>query len=373
MSIRKSLIIALVFVALFGGQAVLAQGSAEHVWDEKSGTWVQLAEPAEGTAAGELSIVRSHVENGNRKKAVKAAEKLIERYPDNSAACEEAMMLAGQAEFAQGRYYQAFEWYERQISRFDNGRYFERALEREFDIADAFLSGKKRVAMGFMKLPATDEGLEILLRIAEHAPGSKLAEKAMFQIAEYYYYENPDYPAAADAYDQFVELFPKSSKAPEATLQAARAMYASFEGISFDDTPLIEAEHRFTVFQKQSPKAAKKANVPLILAEITEARAQKLYETANFYSRTHRPSSARFYYKKVIETFPDTEWATAAEGALGIAQANPVFTKKPTAEKKEQPESEHPLITPPPPAKLTDIIDQQEKLQNQTKQEGESK
>ena len=79
-------------------------------------------------------------------------------------------------------------------------------------------------------------------------------------------------------------------------LQAATALYNSYRGSEYDDTPLVEAQQRFKAFQERYPAPAAKANVSFTLKQITLGLAAKMLETAKFYERTpplHCRSSAR--------------------------------------------------------------------------------
>jgi len=288
---------------------------AKDSYERKDGKWVKVATPAEGSAAGELALVRHYLDGGRYKKAVKAAKKFTKRYPDDDG-YEEVCLLAGQAEIKRGRYYQAYDWFEKQLDQFPAGRYSGRALQREYEIAEAFLAGAKRIVLGFMKLSATDEGLDILGRIAEHAPGTEIAARSLLRIADYHYGKGR-WMDAVEAYDTFLTLFGKSDKAPYAMLQSARANYSAFDGVAFEDTPLLEAEQRFKTFAEAYPAAAAKAGVDRTLEQIADMRAQKLYATAEFYERIKRPPAAAFYYKQVAEQFPRTQWAENARRALG--------------------------------------------------------
>lgn len=298
-------------VGLLAGRAA---GQDNYEW--KDGKWVASAKPELGTAEGEVALVREYLEGGQAKKAVKLAKKFRKRYPD-SKAYEELCLLAGKAEIARGRYFQGFEWFEKQLDVFPAGRFSMHALEAEYNVAEAFLTGTKRIALGFIKLGATDEGLEILSRIADHAPGTDIAARSLMRIADYHYNKG-DWFEAAGAYDAFVSVFPKSRQTPYAALQAARATYASFSGIKFDETPLLDARQRFVQFAETYPAHARKANVAAMVAQIDQAQANKLFETGQFYERTKRPGAAVYYYKLLIQQYPGSSWTAGARTALQI-------------------------------------------------------
>jgi outer membrane assembly lipoprotein YfiO len=312
---KQTLVLAVVVCGWLGA-ATAAPPAGQEEFEFKDGKWVPATEPVEGTEQGHLALVRKLIERGEGRSALRATKRFFKIYPD-SPRREEALLLAGRAEIVRGRYWQAFEWLEEQLAEYPAGRYYEWALSREFEVAEAFLAGKKRIHFGIFRLRAEGDGLDILLRIAEHAPGTTIAQKAMLRIADHQY-EKARFAEAAAAYDEFLEMFPKSAQAQYAALQAARSTHAQFQGVAFDDTPLLEATQRYLNFQQAYPGPAREADVEAILAEITAARANKLFETGAFYERTDRPDSATFYYKLVMRDFPQTEWADRAGAALSM-------------------------------------------------------
>jgi len=285
----------------------LRAAQQQYEWTGES--WVPLARPAEGTADGELALVRQYVHDGKTSKAVKAAKKFVKRYPGHPAG-EEVMMLAGQAEFDRGRYYQAYEWFEKQLANYPAGPLFDRSLKKEYEIAEAFLAGKKRI-IGPLRLGARSEGLEILHRITEHAPGSDLARSALLRIGDYHF-ERREWNRAAEAYDEFLKLYGKSGQAAYAALRAARAALFMYKGAAFDDTPLLDAEQRFRNFLERFPDAARQEKVPQLLHNITELKAERLYAAGQFYERIGREQAARAAYERILQDYAGTSWASTA-------------------------------------------------------------
>ena len=179
------------------------------------------------------------------------------------------------------------------------------------------LSGKKRIVWGFIRLPAKDEGLEILSRVAEHAPKSAIAAKSMMRIADYHYGAQ-QYPEAVAAYDDYLAMFKKSPEVAHAMLQAARATHAQFKGIAYDATPLIEAEQRFKVYSERFPEAAESENISKILGQIADTLAEKLYACGEYYVRVRKPSAAAFYFKQVVDKYEFTLWGRRARDSLAV-------------------------------------------------------
>jgi outer membrane protein assembly factor BamD (BamD/ComL family) len=324
--------------------ACAAAPAGDYVW--KDGKWELAAPPAEGTPQGELNLIRQWVDQKQYKQAVQAAERFLKRYSDDPAR-EEAKLLAGQAQLEAGMYWQAYEWFEQELDEFPGGPFLERALMREMEVADAFLAGKKRILWGgLIRLPAEDEGLKILNRVADHAPGTEIAEKALLRIGQYKY-TNGKWSEAAEAYDHYLALFPKSERSPHAMLQAARAMYAAFRGAPFDETPIIDAEQRLKAFKERYPGAAEKENVGDMLSTIVVARAEKTFRTAEFYDRIGRHKAAQFYYRLVVENYGELSWGEQARTrimGLELADVPPEATSQPAGAPATQP------VGPPAPA-----------------------
>jgi len=338
---------AIAALALLGA---LFAGAAGPAWaDEyilKDGKWVAAPKPGKGTVGGELALIRQQIEAKSYKAATAAADQFCKDRSD-SPSCEEAMLLGAQAQLDAGMYYQAFERLEAMLARFPNGLFLERALTREVEVANAFLAGKKRVVGRIFKLPARGEGLTILRKVSEHAPGTDIAERAMLRIGEYYF-ERKEYSDSADAYDEFLTLNPKSARVPHAMAKAAEATFQSFKGVAYDETPLVEAEARYKALLSQYPDEARKVRAVEVLREIVTIRGERAYETAKFYERTGRRQSAMFYYRQVVEEFPSTVWAI--EARTKVAPAPRRRSPKPAATdaKPAGPVAKAPANTSPP-------------------------
>jgi outer membrane assembly lipoprotein YfiO len=337
-----------VWAALAVWPAAVPAYGQEAEW--KDGNWVTLPVPAKGTPAGEAALIRQEVDKGSNRAAVNDAEKFIKAYPLDPYA-EEVLMLAGRAEMARGRYYQAYELFEKQILDFPSGRYFERSLQYESDCAEAFLSGKKRIIWNIFYVPAQDDGLEILKKIVEHAPGSLLAERSLLRTADYHYQQR-EYPEAIKSYDKYLEVFGHNEKASYAMLQAARASLAWYRGPEFDDRPLLEARQRYVMFAERFPLQADRADVPRILEQIRLSLARKAWTTAAFYERIGRRDAAKYCYRLVLAQYPQTEWATQSAAALlrlgeptALPTTGPSATSMPATYPTDLPE------LPPAPAK----------------------
>jgi len=289
----------------------LAQ-QTELIW--KDGKWVKMPKPAKGTPEGEAAIIRQHLDRGQYGRAVRAVKRMIKRYPDHPLT-EQAYGLAGDAELRRGRYWQAYRWYERQISRFPEGQFVDRALEREIEVARAFLSGKKRLLGGFLPIGARKQGIEILDRIAQRSIGGERAEVALLTIADYYFGQE-EWEAAAEHYQNFLALFPKSRWAAHAEVRAAESFHRAYRGPLYDQTPLVEAQQRYLALRRNRPAKSAELKVDQLLEELRAERAAKEYGVGRFYLRTGQKEAAAFYFRSVVRDYGGTRWARRSREAL---------------------------------------------------------
>ncbi len=306
----------MVMVCLLGAAVAAAQDEAyreRQVLDPETGEWIDQPAPLPTEPEGALELARSHLARNEPNQARGLLEDWLEANPDHERRVE-ATFLLGEAEFLAGRFYQAYENYEYVVEN-SSGDLFYRALRREMDVARAFLSGEERIVWGFIRLPAQDDGIEILDRVWERVPGTRLGEDALRLIADYRFAVG-DFDLAQDEYARLVREYPNGRHSAHAMLRAAEAAEAAFGGVEFDSRPLIEAEVRYRQFLAAYPAYAREEAVPGRLNAIELKRAEKDYHIAQWYEKTKHPEAAAFYYRMINRDWPDSLQATLSRQRL---------------------------------------------------------
>jgi outer membrane assembly lipoprotein YfiO len=194
-------------------------------------------------------------------------------------------------------------------------RLFSLALDKQYQIADAYLKGYKSRFLYMAVISREDEAIEMLYRIQQRSPGSTLADRALLRTADYYY-ENADYDLAADAYAAYAKSYPRSPKVPQVKLKQAFANLAQFRGLRFDGTPVVDARAQLTEIIATYPQLAEEQNLREIIDRIDTSFARKLYVTADFYRRTNSPIAAVYTYRFLISAYPDSAEAATAKDDL---------------------------------------------------------
>jgi len=298
------------FVAALSGSTA---ADVKWIFDEKRQTWVP-AEELEKPPEGVLGQGRELIKQGEFGKA----DKLLKNYlkeqsdaPDRQA----VLFLYAECAFARGRYYQAHKRYQQVISEYPQTDEFAYSLRRELDISKAWLEGKKRRLWKLFRVKAVDEALDLLSQIEQLGAGHRIAEVALRTKADYYF-RSGQFELAQMCYRRLVKEYRSKHYMKLAMFNSASSALASFHGIWFDDTPLLEAGALYNEYLDKFPEEAGKEDVDTILKQIENKRAEKEFEIGRFYVRVKKPTPAAYYFRYVLKTWPETLWAERSRAEL---------------------------------------------------------
>jgi outer membrane assembly lipoprotein YfiO len=301
--------------------AVLAQptqpaGNAPQTIELRNGQyWEPVANPTTAPTSDEtLDRAERLVGNNNNSAARKILVAWLRR-EHASPLRDRALYILGLANYQYGDRIESYYNFEELLDRHTDSKYFYPALEKQYQIADAYLGGYKRRLLWMPLLGAQDEAIEMLFRIQERSPGSPLSEKALKRTADYYY-ADAQYDLAVDAYQAFIERYRRSPEIPQARIKKAFAELAQFRGTRFDPTPVINARTSLEELAIDYPDLARQENVAAIVDRIDAALARKVYQNAHFYLRTHQPGAAAYNFKYLIRNYPTSPEAARAKGEL---------------------------------------------------------
>jgi hypothetical protein len=191
----------------------------------------------------------------------------------------------------QGDEYKSLYDYEMVIREFPASEEYETAVLREMEIAQRYLDGLRRKLWGLIRVePARRLGEELMIRVQERLPGSRVSEEAAIRLAEHYY-QSRDLALAKEMFDIFQRNYPDSEYAKDALLGQIYANVAQFKGPEYDASGLIEAELLLDRFVRRYPADALRSGIAEGLgSRIDESRAQQMLSTADWYlDRRGRP------------------------------------------------------------------------------------
>jgi len=267
--------------------------------------WKEATDIDPESESGQLLLARRALIEGNPRRARDLATAFIERHP-NSMLQANAYLIRGDAYLEIGDEYEALFDYEAIARKFPSSSVFVTALEREFEIAKAYANGMDRKLFGtFRIVPTGDEAQELLIRIQERLPGSRLAEQAGMELADYYFRQR-DLRMAAEAYDLFVENYPRSKDVNKARLRLIYSYLADYRGPRYDASGLEEARLRLEDLRVREPGMAQRIGAEPLLVRIYESDARKLLVTAEYYLSIYDPISAEQTIRRLVKRYPDS-------------------------------------------------------------------
>lgn len=243
---------------------------------------------------------------------------------------DQGLLLAAEALRRSGDHVKAFYYCDELLDTYPNSPLWFQALQMQYEIGDHFLSGWRRRVLGIPLEDWTSEGVEVMFRVQQRAPGSPLAERALLRTAEFYF-DDQQYDLAADAYSAYAKRYPRSPEALKARLREAYANYAQFTGPRFDPTPALNARQAMSDLILQYPQLAEQQGLPQLVESIDVALARKLLHTADFYRRTHRPQAAAYLLRALVERFPQLQEARIASQQLASLPAPQIAPPPSTA------------------------------------------
>ena len=261
--------------------------------------------PEPGTPAARILKARQALALGEPERARALATAYLDRFPSAPGRAE-MFLVRGDALVEMGDEYDALFDYEAIARLHPGSEVFVQALEREYDIAVAYANGLKRKFFGTIRIiDASDDAQELLIRIQERLPGSRLAEDAGMTLADFYF-KRAEMRLASDAYDLFIQNYPRSNRIQKARQRLIQSYMASYRGPRHDASGLRDARRRLQTMQQLRPAAAQRLGAEALIVRIDESEARKLLVTARWYLSVSDPISAELYIRQVVERHPET-------------------------------------------------------------------
>ena len=157
------------------------------------------------------------------------------------------------------------------------------------------------------------ELLELFLR--SH-PGSSSAPLAKLRLGDARL-GLEEYVIARGQYEDVVQDFPASAYVEEAHWGIARCSYAAIHDWDRDPTETEEALRLLQEFRTDYPESRFLPEVEAAIAECRDRLAHREFEAGKFYSKQHRPRSAKIQFQYVLDQFTETSWAPSACYEIG--------------------------------------------------------
>ena len=150
-------------------------------------------------------------------------------------------------------------------------------------------------------------------------PGTKIADKSQFQLAESHY-GSKEYILAGSEYEKMVRNYPNSELVDDAQYKLGMCFYELSPNYQLDQKYTINAINEFQKFLEEYPTSELKDEVTSKLEESRMKLARKEFSNAEQYRRLGYYTPAVIYYDIVLQNYYDSPFAEEAMFRKGEVQ-----------------------------------------------------
>src|SRR6266704_1036154 len=311
----------------------------------KAGEKAKFVPPGEeeisGNAAELYQIGQKAVQDGDKKRAIRAYKSLVKRHPKDALA-PTALFRAAQLQEQTHQFTPAADSYLQLVERYASSAHFDEAIEGQFRVGEIFLNGKKLKVLGIPIASALDRAVTIFANVVRTAPYGKYTARAQFDIGLAREKQGAN-DAALQAYQAVADKFPNEPVAVDARYQIGYIWFTAAQTGTKDAAAATNAKTAFQDFLFHYPKSEKAAQARANLDILEHKQTANSYTVAKFYDKQKYYRAAVIYYNEVIRQQPGSEESNQAKkridqlrAKLGDAALQPAIPVSQNAKKKAE-------------------------------------
>jgi hypothetical protein len=313
------------FMALAIGVALsyCSQATAD-TWRLKDGDqWESVTSDPQERYRHAISELKELAQAGDKHGVQELLKQIEEEFPDRVGP-DLGLYINGELQYWLDHYGRAVTKFEKLFKNYKGSAYSAPALQREFDIAQAYLNGRKRVILGFLRVSGSEEGISIMEKVSDRAgldEPNGIGLRAAIAVAEHFEAKEK----YLEAYLKWSEIYSYWETGPvgkRALYRMAEDNLASYDKPreakrpNFDASRLTTARTYYAKYQALYPADAKENEIPEKIQHIDEEMAYKQFTIGKFYRRTGKRQAAHLYFDMVARRWPKTEAGALAKKAL---------------------------------------------------------
>jgi len=262
--------------------------------------------------------------NTNQTKAARKAYDAIKKdFPEISGP-DFDLFIKAEIYYCKVQFTKAIRNYDKLLTEYPKSGFREAALDRQFAMATAYLAGKKKALLGFIKIKGYAEGIKIMEKITDRVGiDTQMGINASVAVAKNYEQRK----LFNEAFLKWWEISLEWEMGPvgrDALLGMARNKHAVYNKPPehkrgfYDASYLNSAKSYYGRFKLLYPEDAEKIGVDEILTKINEQLAYKQLSIGRYYQKTGNKQAANLYYDMVANDWPETKAAEEAKEMLAI-------------------------------------------------------
>lgn len=270
-----------------------------------------------------VAEVKNLARQRDTKAVKKALRKLKEDFPDRVGPDLE-LFIKGELQYWRDDYTKALEKFEKLLKDYPGSDLARPTLEREFDMAEAYLQGRRKSILGIIKFAGYAEGVEIMERISDRAgldEPNGVGLRAGIAVAEHYE-RRESYIEAYLKWSEIASYWETGAIGKQALYRMAENNAAAYNEPpparrpSYDASKLTTAKTYYERFLLLYPEEARGKDIPEKIRQIDEQLAHKQFRIGQYYRRTGKLQAANLYFDMVVQNWPRTEAAAMARQVL---------------------------------------------------------
>ncbi len=301
--------------------AALSTVSADTWYLDNGKSWEAISAQGQDKLLLVIAEARKLVNAGQTKAARKTFKKIKEDFP-NIAGRDLDLFIKAELLLSQRKLTKAARNYDKLLTKFPQTRFREAALDRQFSIGTAYLGGRKKHFLGFIKISGYAEGIRIMEKVTDRAGiNTTMGTEAAVAVARNYEQRKKFHEAYLKWWEISLEwqtgLIGRDALLGMA--QSKRAIYnknPEHKRPFYDASCLRSAKSYYERFRLLYTEDAKALGVGKILKELTEQLAYKEYIIGQYYQKTKNKQSANLYFNEVVSDWPDSIAAGKARKML---------------------------------------------------------
>lgn len=288
------------------------------IWTPQTKKWVNPKTQVRASPKEQLDFAKGLYDMKKYDEAEREFKRLLKSYPKSLEAAESQYYL-GLVEEASNNLYEAYQAYQKVIDKYPFSERIPEIIEREYKIAEAFMSGHKRKVAG-LAIPVDNPAIEIFNKVVENSNYGPLAAGAQYKLGLVLksllrYYE------AEEEFNKVISNYPNSEWAAAAKFQVAACRAAVSKGPEYDQGAAKEAKEKFEEFIKDHPDAVLSQEAQKNIDELKEKEAESKYNIGRFYEKQKAYEAAKIYYNDVIKNYSSSHWAVKGLERLKIMES----------------------------------------------------
>lgn len=300
----------ILIICIICGGLLLRPAYSYWIWTPKTGKWINPKNAVKSTPKEQFDLAKGFYNAKNYEEAKREFKKLLKNYPKAAEAAEGQYYL-GVVEEAQNNPYEAYKAYQKVIDKYPFSERIQEIIEREYKIAEGFMTGQKRKGPMGVALPVENPAIEIFKKVVENSTYGPLAPVAQYRLGLVLkslgrYYE------AEDAFTKVISSYPDSEWVEAAKFQIASCRQAVSRGPDYDQGATKEAKEKFEEFLRDHPDAVLSRDAEKNISQLKEKEAESDYTIALFYEKQKDYKAAKVYYDDIVNNYPESAWAAKA-------------------------------------------------------------